>query len=245
MSAIHYLEHATSTQDVLHGLAAEGAPAGTAVVAAEQGAGRGSRGRQWHSPRGGLWLSVLLRPVRSVRPVGVEVLSLRVGLAVADALAAVPGLPPVALKWPNDLVLADGKVGGILCEARWQGDRLTWVAVGVGLNVTNRLPADTAMPATCLAAYCPELTAEALAEPIARAVAGLAVDNPLLDAAELAAFAARDWLRGRALSAPVAGRAAGVAGDGALIVRRREGYDDHVRFGSIALAEQSSDGYDP
>jgi len=231
MSNIHYLEHATSTQDVLHGLAADGAPAGTAVVAAEQGAGRGSRGRQWHSPLGGLWLSVLLRPLR---PVGVEVLSLRVGLAVADALDGLPGLPVVELKWPNDILLAGRKVGGILCEARWQGDRLGWIAVGVGLNVANPLPLETAMPAVRLADYNSGLAPEALAEPVAKAIRAITADDPRLDAVELAAFAARDWLRGRPLRAPVRGRGAGIAPDGALIVRTPEG-DREVRAGSVVL----------
>ncbi len=90
-------------------------------------AGRGSRGRSWHSPRGGLWLSVLLRPAAAA-----DVLSLRVGLAVETALRSLAPDLHLALKWPNDLMLDDRKVGGILCEARWQGDALGWVAVGLG-----------------------------------------------------------------------------------------------------------------
>src|SRR6476661_5682796 len=102
MHMVHRFERLPSTQDEVHRLAAAGAPAGTVVVSAEQDAGRGSRGRRWASPIGGLWLSFLCRPARSV---GVEVLSLRVGLAAAEALAEVGGLPPVSLKWPNDLII--------------------------------------------------------------------------------------------------------------------------------------------
>ena len=123
--------------DRLHQLAEQGAPAGTAVLAEAQTGGRGSRGRAWHSPPGGLWLSVLYRPPS---PAGVELLSLRLGLLVATALEAAAPAAPVALKWPNDLMVGDRKVGGILCEARWQGESLAWVAAGLGLNVTNDIP---------------------------------------------------------------------------------------------------------
>src|SRR6185369_6775816 len=115
-----------------------------------QTGGRGSRGRAWHSPPGGLWLSVMYRPPS---PAGVELLSLRLGLLVATALeAAAPGLP-VALKWPNDLMVGDRKLGGILCEARWQGESLAWVAAGLGLNVTNDIPDDVHLTATALAEH--------------------------------------------------------------------------------------------
>ena len=106
-----------STMDALHDLAQTGAPPGTAVVAEVQDSGRGSRGRTWASPRGGLWLSVLARPSEG----GLELLSLRVGLAVAGVLARMGLGDQLRLKWPNDLMLGERKTGGILCEARWQG----------------------------------------------------------------------------------------------------------------------------
>ncbi len=235
MGTIHYLDQTASTQDALHGLAADGAPTGTAVLAAEQTTGRGSRGRRWQSPRGGLWLSVLLRPSG---PVGFEVLSLRVGLAVADVLAGIRSLPPVALKWPNDLMLHDRKLGGILCEARWQGESLGWVAVGLGINVTNAVPVDTTRLATRLADYGVETTARELAERIAHAIAGLGDRDTRLDPDELAAFTARDWLRGRELRAPLTGWAAGIDEDGALVVRRPDGAEERVRSGSVVLADE-------
>ena len=143
---LHYFERVDSTMDLLHQLAAEGAAEGTAVIAGEQLEGRGSRGRSWHSPPGGLWLSMLFRPAGCA----VEVMSLRVGLAVAEALDdLVPH--PVQLKWPNDLMLGERKVGGILCEARWQGHTLGWVAVGVGMNVRNAVPQELTEVATALA----------------------------------------------------------------------------------------------
>jgi ABC-2 type transport system ATP-binding protein len=79
-------------------------------------------------------VSVLARPAVA----GVEVLSLRAGLAVAELLDRLGARRPIALKWPNDLMLDGRKTGGILCEARWQGQALGWVAIGLGVNVTNR-----------------------------------------------------------------------------------------------------------
>src|SRR5262245_17469457 len=133
--------------DRLHELAEQGAPAGTALLAEEQTAGRGSRGRAWHSSPGGLWLSVLYR---LPSPGGVELLSLRLGLLVAAALEGTAPELPVMLKWPNDLILRDRKLGGILCEARWQGESLAWVAAGLGLNVTNSIPDELRHTATAL-----------------------------------------------------------------------------------------------
>ncbi|MBM4395100.1 MAG: biotin--[acetyl-CoA-carboxylase] ligase [Deltaproteobacteria bacterium] len=125
----------TSTQDVLRDLARGGAPGGTAVVADAQSAGRGSNGRTWESPAGmGLYASVLVRPAPAA-PDRLAALPLRVGAAVADALAGA-----VRVKWPNDLVAPDGrKVGGVLVEAEASGGAVAFVLVGVGLNVRSAL----------------------------------------------------------------------------------------------------------
>jgi BirA family biotin operon repressor/biotin-[acetyl-CoA-carboxylase] ligase len=237
MPPIHRFERLPSTQDELHRLAAAGAPAGTVVVAVEQEVGRGSRGRRWASPPGGLWLSFLCRPRQAV---GVEVLSLRTGLATAEALAELGGLPAVALKWPNDLIVSDRKVGGILGEARWQGDSLAWVAVGLGLNVQNALPAAVRMPPGRLADWRPGLEPEHVLPPLLARLAPLAETGAGLSAAELDAFAKRDWLAGRELAAPVRGRAAGIAADGSLCVTLPDGRTVSVSSGSVLLAGEAA-----
>jgi BirA family transcriptional regulator, biotin operon repressor / biotin---[acetyl-CoA-carboxylase] ligase len=221
--------------DVLHLLAADGADAGTAVLAGEQFGGRGSRGRSWHSPPGGLWLSVLFRPNR---PGGVEVMSLRVGLAVAEALD--PLLPrPMKLKWPNDLILDDRKVGGILCEARWQGQKLDWVAVGVGINVQNAVPEELRADATSLSEQHTGITVEDVVPPVVAALRSLELGADRLTSGELSRFAQRDWLSGRDLRAPALGRAAGLRDDGALLVRSNLGQDIPLRSGSVEVAAVS------
>ncbi len=222
-----------STQDVLHRMAEDGAPDGTVVVAEVQDGARGQRGRTWKAPLGGLWMSVLVRPKAAAAG---EVLSLRAGLAVARALAEYPSLPPLALKWPNDLMLADRKVGGLLCEARWRGSELWWVVLGLGLNVANAVPAELVGQAATLAEYDPTLTPEALLGPLAAALVALGTAGPTLTAEEREEFATRHWLKGRRLSGPVEGVAGAVAADGALLVALEEGGVMPVRAASVTLA---------
>jgi BirA family biotin operon repressor/biotin-[acetyl-CoA-carboxylase] ligase len=227
-----FFERVSSTMDVIHELAGQGAEAGTIVVAGEQLAGRGSRGRPWHSPVGGLWLSALYRP-----PIAsaTEIISLRAGLAVASALEAhVP--EPIRLKWPNDLMLEDQKLGGILCEARWVGEALAWVAVGVGLNLRNSIPPELGSSAVSLQMQHPDLNEEQIQSSVVIALRSLDLREPKLTPAELDRFAARNWLTGRVIQEPLSGTVSGVTADGTLLVRTQDGADSAVRSGSIALA---------
>lgn len=113
--------------------AADGAPEGTVVIAEEQTAGRGRRGRAWESSaRAGLWWSLLLRPAVSADQLGW--LPLIVGIGVARGLRAATGID-VALKWPNDVLVDGGKLAGILAERLGDGT----VIVGVGINVDHML----------------------------------------------------------------------------------------------------------
>lgn len=132
------LDTTESTMVDVERAAADGAPEGFVVIAEEQTAGRGRRGRTWESAKhAGLWFSMLLMP-REVATGAVGWLPLVVGLGVAEGLAEVSSLP-VLLKWPNDVVIRDGdsllKLGGILAERLADGT----VVVGVGLNVDHEL----------------------------------------------------------------------------------------------------------
>lgn len=226
-----WLDVVDSTLDEVHARAAAGAGDGTWVVAADQRAGRGSRGRTWHSGRGGLWMSVLRRGVGNPR--GFELLSLRAGLAVAEVLDGLPAVNPVMLKWPNDLMVRDRKVGGLLAEARWQGDRFQWVAIGLGLNVGNSIPDDLADRAAALSDFCAETTVEALAEPIARALGGVDLETPTLTPGECAEYGRRDWLFGRPVTNPLVGTAAGVGPDGRLAIRDAAGGIQRAAIGDV------------
>src|SRR6185295_19417456 len=166
-----------------------------------------------------------------------ELLSLRVGLAVAQVLTRMNLSGELRIKWPNDLMLGERKTGGILCEARWHGATPAWVAVGVGLNVSNAPPDELADVATHLSSARPDLTPAVLAAPVIEAIRGLAAGGDSLDPDELAQIQRVDWLFGRSLAAPVQGVAEGIAADGSLRVRTPDGGPAALRAGTVVLAE--------
>lgn len=216
-----------STMDLAHAAAGRGAPAGTLILANEQIAGRGRGGRRWTSaPGDGVWMTLIERPRT---PAGFDVLSLRVGLALAAALDDVAGTR-IQLKWPNDLYVRGGKLAGILIEARWRDRSVEWVAIGVGLNV---VPARDVPDAQGLADGVTRLAALDCAVPAVRAAA--AREGPL-DADELARFAARDLAVGRRAVQPADGVVAGVDAEGELLVDTPSGRVA-CRSGSLVFVE--------
>lgn len=217
----------SSTLDAAHPIARDGAPEGTLLVAERQTAGRGRGGRAWSSDaRAGIWLTLIGRLSDAA---ALEVLSLRVGLAAARALDAfAPG--GVRVKWPNDLMVDGGKMGGILIESRWRGERVDWVAIGIGINC--RAPRAIAHARALregvdridvLAALVPEVRSAARA-------------HGALSAAELDEYARRDWAHGRRCRAPIAGVVHGIDASGALLVYTVAG-DVAARSGSLILEE--------
>jgi BirA family biotin operon repressor/biotin-[acetyl-CoA-carboxylase] ligase len=217
-----------STLDVAHALAAAGAPAGTLVLADEQTAGRGRAGRRWASaPGAGLWLTLV---ERQSDVAAIEVLSLRAGLRAAAVLDRWADAP-VRLKWPNDLYIGARKVAGILIEARWRDERPEWVALGVGVNVVR--PA----VATGAGLRAPVDRVELLGE-LVPALRAAASARGALTERELDAYAARDLARGRRCTSPSAGVVAGIAPDGALVVRDGTVEVRH-RAGSLVFAEEA------
>ena len=203
-----------STLDTIHELAAHGAPAGTVVLAEEQTAGRGRDGRTWRSPAGGVWLGMLFRPGRAE----LAVLSIRAGLVVADVVDDLIGRSAAQLKWPNDVLLDGRKVAGILCEGRWQGESLQWLALGIGINVANPVPEELADRAVRLQDHRTDIQPLAVLDRLIPPLLRLAGTGIGLTEAEVSAFAARDWLQGRQLRAPIFGRASGLRPDGALLI---------------------------
>jgi BirA family biotin operon repressor/biotin-[acetyl-CoA-carboxylase] ligase len=126
---VRHYERLGSTNDEAQRLAAEGAPHGTVVHTDEQTAGRGRLSRRWLSPPGNLYLSIVLRP--DVAPARVAEIGFLAALAVADAVdALLPRQLRATLKWPNDVLVSDGKIAGILAEQA--GDA---VILGIGLDV--------------------------------------------------------------------------------------------------------------
>ncbi len=230
------LEVVDSTQDEAHRLALTGAPHGTTVIARRQEEGRGARGQAWVSEEGGVWVSVVARPTSGD---AIEVLSLRVGLIAASVLDPWVAPATVRLKWPNDLMLNDRKVGGILCEARWQAGTLGWVAVGLGVNIVNLLPPALAAQATTLSHHFqpspqyPVCDVELIASTLAARVAEGTSCGGALTAKELEGYARRDWLAGRTIVSPLRGRVLGIGRDGGIRVAPLEG--DEARREEVVL----------
>jgi BirA family transcriptional regulator, biotin operon repressor / biotin---[acetyl-CoA-carboxylase] ligase len=136
-----------STNQWLLDEARGGAAAGLVAVADHQRSGRGRRGRVWEAPPGSsLLVSLLLRP--QVAPDRLHTVTMAVALALADALGAVCGID-AGLKWPNDLVVGDRKIAGLLAEAELAGDKARALVVGVGCNLVQAtFPDDLAAIAT-------------------------------------------------------------------------------------------------
>ena len=153
LGRIRYFETVGSTNDVAGEWVAEGVPDLSLAVADEQTRGRGRSGRQWFTPSGAaIAFSLVLHPLELK---GAEETARVTGLgavAVCQALEETLGLNP-QIKWPNDVLLAGKKVGGILAEAHWQGHQLLAFILGIGINVAPlSVPPTSSLnyPAACL-----------------------------------------------------------------------------------------------
>jgi BirA family biotin operon repressor/biotin-[acetyl-CoA-carboxylase] ligase len=232
---VRHLASIDSTNRSLLDEARAGAPDGLVVVADHQTAGRGRLGRSWEATPGtSLLVSVLLRPDLPVDRL--FVLTLAAALALADAVGAVAGIT-AGLKWPNDLVVGDRKLAGLLAETDVSAGTARAVVIGAGCNLT----AD---------AFPPELAPQATA---AELEAGRAVDRDVLLEAFLAALAnrlddldavladarARSATLGRRVRIELPGdqvlegEATELADDGSLIVRDDAGREHVVSVGDV------------
>jgi BirA family biotin operon repressor/biotin-[acetyl-CoA-carboxylase] ligase len=233
--------HATlgSTNDEAKALARAGAPDGTLVWADEQAAGRGRRGRQWLSPPGNLYLSLVLRP--DAAPSRAAQLGFVAALGLGDALRplifddarAALGEPALRLryKWPNDLLANGQKLAGILLESETTSakDRVDFVVVGIGVNIVSA-PEDVEFPATSLAAEgVAQVTPALLLEGFIRHFAGWAgrwreEGFAPVRAAWLAAASGRgERVRVRLERSTLCGRFHDLDDDGALVLDGAEG----------------------
>ena len=237
---IVYYSSLGSTNELLKGLAAQGAPEGTLVIADEQTAGKGRLGRKWLAPPGtSLLLSLLFRP--DFAPNQAQRLTMICSLAIADAIEGLTGLP-AGLKWPNDIFIRGRKAGGILTESGTTGGRLDYVVVGMGLNVNLDISA------------LPELRgmATSLSQELGREVPRLELLWKILAGIEMRyeslrrgespheEWAARLINLGRQVQVTtpqgaLAGWAEGVDADGALILRTPDGQRKRILAGDVTL----------
>jgi len=129
----YYYPSLVSTNNTAKELARKGVPEGTTVLAEEQSGGRGRLGRNWYSPRGGLWFSVVLRP--PLHPARGSEATFVAAVAGAEALHNYLKTAEIGIKWPNDFLWQGKKLGGILTELTGEMDRISYLIIGIGLNV--------------------------------------------------------------------------------------------------------------
>ncbi|MBN1583402.1 MAG: biotin--[acetyl-CoA-carboxylase] ligase [Anaerolineae bacterium] len=239
---LYYHPTIGSTMDEARRLAETGASEGTVVLADEQSAGRGRLQRSWWAlPGTSLLLTLLLRP--PLPPRQAQRLTMICSLATCDALAEVGGVP-AQVKWPNDVLVGDNKICGILTDLDLAGDTVNYALVGVGINVNVdfRQAPPLMAPATSL-----------LAE-TGRTVSRLSLLAALLANVEdryvmlkMGASFHEEWAArmatlGRTVQASsgqetVQGTAIGVNEDGALLIQVSDGTVQRVLTGDVTLSK--------
>jgi len=236
-------DEVSSTNETLLQWADEGAVHGAACCADRQSEGRGRQGRRWWSPSGlGLYLSVLLRPELD-HPVAPSI-ALVVGIAAARAVEKLAPLS-VQLKWPNDLILNERKLGGILCESR--GPKASKLVLGIGLNIREPQggwPDELRHSAISLEEISAHrVERDDLLRVLLRELElGLAefLRSGLEEFSE--ELRRRDFLEGRGVhylspsGARESGIAAGIDAKGQLVVRNEQG-EERILAGEVDLAE--------
>ena len=234
---LHFFETIGSTNDEARRLGEAGAPEGTLVVADEQVAGHGRAGRDWQTPRGAaLAASFIMCP--NLAPARLGRLTMLGGLAAAEAIEDITGKRSL-LKWPNDVLLDNKKVAGVLVESAVIGESVAFAVLGVGVNVNAGPTGEVNFPATSLA--------EAVGQPVDRTALLAALARRLSDHyAEVGglllqeAWAARLAWRGEAVvvitgAEQVDGVAQDVDADGGLLVRIESGEILRVTAGEVNL----------
>lgn len=236
LSRVRVFPVVDSTNTVLKQMAAEGAPAGTTVIADTQTAGRGRMDRRFVSPAGaGLYLSYLLRT--DAAPEQLPELTAWVAVAAAEAVRETAGILP-GIKWVNDLVVSGRKIAGILTERSGSGA----IVIGVGINVSKSvLPPDVAAMASSLEAVTGKQPSRAaLAAALIRWLDRLTADFPTHKASYLDAYRESCITVGQQVSV-VRGTetyhasAVAVTDDFSLLVRRKDGTEETVSSGEVSV----------
>lgn len=243
------LDAVDSTNSEAERQLAAGSPVPLVILARQQTEGRGRRGRTWHSPAAGnLYCTFVFRP--RLEPARLQDFTLWMGLNICELISNFCKIDP-GLKWPNDLLFAGRKCGGMLTEARIDADQIRDLVFGLGLNLNGRaadLPRDLQRTATSLA--------EATGAPVdlnrfAAALIGrvLGAYDQFTEGGYRDKFAGLwkryDVLRGRPVSVvqgtrTVAGTATGIDNEGSLIVRLNSGRAERFRAGEVTLGKDAA-----
>lgn len=241
---LHLFPEVSSTNTLAMELASNASPEGTVVIAETQTGGKGRLGRKWISPKGNLYLSVILRP--DIPMYKAPLITLMGAVAVASAIRATCEVQ-AAIKWPNDIYIAGKKISGLLTEMSAEQDRIKHIVLGIGADVNmglDALPAEVRAATTTLAAET-----------------GKRVDRTLLlrrlfrelehwyeaflrnDAEVLGAWNALNMTIGNRVSVigldgTLEGRAQGIDSDGRLIISLDDGSLRQVAAGDVTILKR-------
>ena len=238
---IKYFDSIGSTNDEALAWAANDTPDLSLVLADEQTAGRGRQGRKWFTPIGtALAFSLLLRPMAEEKPFLTRIVGLA-ALAVTESLRTRE--LNAQIKWPNDVLINNKKVSGILTESVWSGEDIDCIVIGVGINVLKDSvpPSESFLfPATSLEqelGYVPDRL-----ELLRDILAALIELRPRLGTAEfLAQWQSLLAFQGELVQVeadtapPVTGQVIGLDSDGSLRLQKEHGESVTVRFGDVRL----------
>ncbi|MEA3254163.1 MAG: biotin--[acetyl-CoA-carboxylase] ligase, partial [Chloroflexota bacterium] len=220
---IYHLQEASSTMDVARELAKKGAEEGTVVLAESQTHGRGRLSREWDSPAGGIYGTLILKP--QISPAYAPRINLMASVAVAKAIRKLFGLA-AELKWPNDVLIGGRKVCGILAEMEAEVDAIRFVNLGIGINANSAVPryegsATSLSDELGKSIVRKELLVSVLDE-IVRQQASLAGGDLLEEWKSLSATLNRE-VRVVSLGEEIRGRAIDIDSSGALVIRDADG----------------------
>jgi BirA family biotin operon repressor/biotin-[acetyl-CoA-carboxylase] ligase len=239
---VHYFPEIGSTMDVARELAKKGAKGGTIVIAEAQTRGRGRLSREWLSPEGGIYFTLVLRP--RISPAYAPRINLMASIAVAATIRKLFGLN-AELKWPNDVLVEGKKVCGILSEMDAEMDVVNFVNVGIGINANTSIPQF-------------EKTATSLKNALRREISRKEFLNALLVEVErrqavlMEADLLEEWkkfsvtlnkdVRIVAPGEVIVGQAIDIDTTGALIIKERDGSSKKAMAGDcIHLREEAPD----
>jgi BirA family biotin operon repressor/biotin-[acetyl-CoA-carboxylase] ligase len=240
---IHYRESLSSTQKVAHQLANEGTPEGTIVVAEEQVNGRGRLDRSWYSPKHtGIWCSLILRP--KISPQRSPQLTLLAAVGVVRGIEKATGIQ-ANIKWPNDILINNKKVVGILTELQAEADRINAVIIGIGINVnqeTEHFPESLRDVATSIAIEKGESCNRALIlQEILYEIEQLYDEylengfSVIKTIWESHAVSIGKQITARTLNGTILGRALGITDDGVLIIEDDQGKKHNIYSADIEI----------
>jgi len=243
---IHFYQEVASTNTLAMGLATDGAHEGTIVIAETQTNGKGRLGRKWISPKGNLYLSVVLRP--NIPMHKAPLITLTGAVAVSSAIRTMCGLE-AGIKWPNDILISGKKVSGLLTEMSAEQDRIRHIVLGIGVDVnmeTTELPPDVRSLSTTLAAEAgAKINRTALLQQILRDLERwyqkfLDNDEDVLIEWKMLNMTVGNRITVSGAGVALDGLAQGVDGDGRLLVRLDNGAIRKVAAGDVTIIKTKS-----